>query len=219
MKRFLLVILTLSLLTSTVWAKASVQISETEAVPQFKADLFAASDDVLLPADAAFAPEVGWEIYGSYGFCSLNTIAMMIASALGMVFTAPAAALSDEEEDYDFADYGIFNVGADYYFGEHLYAGVTGTFQYFRALQMNAIFSSIMAETGVQYGWSRFKFYHALAAGIGLAGFGSSETAVLFAFNVTILGMKFRVTDGSWIFLESNAGQKGFIQAGARFRM
>ncbi len=157
----------------------------------------------------------GWEIYGGYGVLSLNSVAIILASAIGGAFLAPAASLSEEEEDYDFSDSGVFNLGALYYFGDHLYAGAGATFQRFHALETDINFVTFMAEGGVQYGWERFKFYHALGAGLGWLAFDNNP---YFAFNVTILGMKVRFYDDFWFYLESNVGQKGFFQGGLRYR-
>lgn len=93
-----------------------------------------------------------------------------------------------------------------------------GTFQYMKIFgHSNILFSTIMAELGVQYGWSRIKFYHAVDAGIGVAV--SDKTSPYFACNLTWLGIKFRPTEHLWIYAESNIGQKGFVQAGIRVKL
>ena len=165
-------------------------------------------------SDDSLSSEKNWEIHAGYGYISGNTFAMLIGTALGIALTAPIA----DKVNYKFEDYGIFNAGANYYFNDHLYAGLNGTFQYMKIFgHSNILFSTIMAELGVQYGWSRIKFYHAVDAGIGVAV--SDKTSPYFACNLTWLGIKFRPTEHLWIYAESNIGQKGFVQAGIRVKL
>ncbi len=159
----------------------------------------------------------GWELNGGYGYLSLHSVAMIIADVIGSIFTAPAASLSDEETEYNYSDSGVFNLGLDYYFNDNLYAGITGTCQYFNAMETEILFTSFMLEGGVQYGWERFKFYHTLGAGLGLIS--TYKTNALFAFNLTLLGMKFQMADDFWLYLESNVGQKAFAQIGLRLKL
>ncbi len=165
-------------------------------------------------SDSAFDSNKNWELHAGYGYISANTFAMLVGTALGAVLTAPIA----DKVDYRYDDYGIINVGANYYFNDHIYAGLNSTFQYMTIFgDSNILFGTLMAEFGVQYGWSRIKFYHAVDAGIGVAI--SDKASPYFACNLTWLGIKFRPTEHLWIYAESNLGQKGFLQAGIRVKL
>ena len=177
--------------------------------------------------------DTGLEIFTGYGYLTANSVLFGFGAAFAEVFGAIGESIAESasgnengEEEKDktkkesnFNDFGVFQIGANWYFSENFYAGLSGTYQGFTMSDKHyASAISFLANAGVQYGWERAKFYHEIGAGLLLTA-GSKDVTPLFCMNFTLLGFKFSPADNFWLFAETALGQKGIINLGARWRL
>lgn len=230
MKKIIAVFLASALFLSAGFSQEAQESNGTKEEKNLEVD--AKSIGAEVNSLAAEEKPLGLEFYTGYGFLTSNTLVLGFTSVFGEIVGSIATSIAEsgknseenkdksKNEDKDsFQDYGVFQLGVNYYFNDYFYSGLMGTFEQFTITGDTPISTiSVLANAGVQYGWEKAKFYHELGAGV-LFMASPSDTSTTFAMNATLVGFKFNPAGNFWLFTEICAGQKGLANIGARWKI
>ena len=149
------------------------------------------------------------EIYATIGAPSGIGLIAGAAIAIG---EGLAESITGNTNDDSKKDRGCFSteIGYNYFLNEYFGAGAFVTYEQFGPLD----FVTGQGKLIAQYGWTHFKFYHSLSAGIMKA---SGAEKPNFIFDITLLGLKAEFSCVS-IFVEGAVPSTGLLKAGASLK-
>lgn len=142
-------------------------------------------------------------------YISLGTVSCI--GLFGGIFSSMAESISqanranrsnEEEEPFE-----AFSVGLGYNLFLVDIVGLGGFLNFEKVGQLSLV--SAQAKLTLQYGWKRFKFYHAASGGVIFI----SDSAVSPVFDVTLLGLKLDLDDCN-IFVEASLPSTAFLKLG-----
>ncbi len=146
------------------------------------------------------------QIFKHEAYLSLGTVSAV--GLFGGMFVGLADAIADAnreaDEDEPFEAYSI-GLGYNLFLWDTLGVGGFLNFEKFGQLS----FVSAQAKLTLQYGFTHFKFYHAVSGGALFIG----DSAVSPIFDVTVLGLKLDFDDFN-IFVEGCVPSTAFLKAG-----
>ena len=145
-------------------------------------------------------------------YLSIGTVSG-IGLISGMAFAITDAignSLKEEEAAKDNEPFEMFSINLGYNIFLIDFLGLGGFLNFERIGQMNLI--SAQLKVTAQYGWTHFKFYHALSGGVLFI----DDAAVSPIFDVTILGLKLDFENWN-IFTEVSLPSTAMLKLGAGY--
>ncbi len=151
--------------------------------------------------------EIKNEAYLSIGTVSgiglISGFAFAITDAIGN-------SLKEEEATQEDKPFEAFSINLGYNLFLIDFLGLGGFLNFERVGSMNLI--SAQLKVTAQYGWTHFKFYHALSGGVLFI----DDDSITPMFDVTILGLKFDFENFN-IFLEASLPSTAMLKLGAGY--
>lgn len=172
------------------------------------------------------------EIQVGYGFVSMLAISATVTNALAFAFTQPFNNYTENTTNiYANGSWGPLYVNYSYYPLKWLGVGLVASYEQVNDTvstglirQINWQFLTFLAKVNFTYGWEWVKFYHSLAAGftyatatiVDINNLRSSNGKPMFAFHVTVFGIRVGKTVG--VFTDFGIGYQGIINVGVDFK-
>lgn len=165
--------------------------------------LFALTVSATFAQDIDFVEtgdEINFNSNELYISCGTPSMASIVTPLFTIMFTAGTVVPEISK--------GTYSGGYNYYFNEHWAVG--GNITYEKVSSKPSL--SFQAKGTAQYGWTHFKFYHALS--IGIMSIGTTCNPI---FDVIPLGMKLDYNDFN-IFVETSIISTGLLKIGASYK-